>query len=220
LAPRGDGRWRSTRAVWFSSTATSWPPGSFSCRGLPAVVRPSFSVAAALSDDRVPASVQNPRSHFSQRSDRSISSSCLSRSVNSIARRRNWRATAARRCSSSARRSSRPLLCASVCMVGAPRGMAEVADTRQCAAGALTWPARAATDSTIDKQPTPARDRTPRQRYRPTGSVPADARVAHLRMPWSAALAPRVCTPWCPRRHFTGHRLVAVPWGDGLRDKF
>ena len=39
-------------------------------------------------------------------------------------------------------------------------------------------------------------------------------------MPWSAALAPRVCTPWCPRRHFTGHRLVAVPWGDGLRDKF
>ena len=39
-------------------------------------------------------------------------------------------------------------------------------------------------------------------------------------MPWSAALAPRVCTPWCPRRHFTGHRLVAVPRGDGLRDKF
>src|ERR1700751_4787681 len=30
----------------------------------------------------------------------------------------------------------------------------EVADTRQCAAGALTWPARAATDSTIDQQPT------------------------------------------------------------------
>src|SRR4029077_15042943 len=52
------------------------------------------------------------------------------------------------------------------------------------------------------------------------GLVPADARVAHLRMPWSAALAPRVCTPWCPRRHFTGHRLVAVPWGDGVRDKF
>src|ERR1700682_3305544 len=24
LAPRGDGRWRSTGAVWFSSTATSW----------------------------------------------------------------------------------------------------------------------------------------------------------------------------------------------------
>ena len=72
----------------------------------------------------VPASVQNPRSHSSQRSDCSISSSCLSRSVNSIARRRNWRATAARRCSSSARRSSRPILCASVCMVVAPRGLA------------------------------------------------------------------------------------------------
>jgi len=56
----------------------------------------------------------------------------------------------------------------------------------------------------------------PRQRYRPTGSVRADARVAHLRMPWSAALAPRVRTPWRPRRHFTGHRLVAVPRGDGL----
>jgi len=48
----------------------------------------SFPVAAALSDNRVPASVQNPGSHFSQRSDCSISSSCLSRSVNSIARQR------------------------------------------------------------------------------------------------------------------------------------
>jgi hypothetical protein len=28
VGPRGDGRWRSTRAVWFSSTATSWPPSS------------------------------------------------------------------------------------------------------------------------------------------------------------------------------------------------
>jgi hypothetical protein len=45
----------------------------------------------------------NPRPHFSQRSDCSISSSCLSRSVNSIARRRTWRATAARSCSSNAR---------------------------------------------------------------------------------------------------------------------
>ena len=62
VGPRGDGRWRSTRAVWFSSTATSWPPSSFSCRGLPTVGRPFFPVAAALS---VPASVQNPRSHSS-----------------------------------------------------------------------------------------------------------------------------------------------------------
>ena len=167
----------------------------------------------------MPASVQNPRSHFSQRSDCSISSSCLSRSVNSIARRRNSRTTTARRCSSSARRSSRP--CVSVCMVVAPGGLAVKLQTP----GSVRlvrwpWPARAATDSTIDKQPTPTRDRAPSQRYRPTGSVPADARVAHLRMPWSAALAPRVCTPWCPRRHFTGHRLVAVPRGDGLRDKF
>src|SRR3984957_18513704 len=38
-----------------SSTATSWSPSSFSCRGLPTVGRPSFSVAAALSDNRVPA---------------------------------------------------------------------------------------------------------------------------------------------------------------------
>ena len=83
----------------------------------------SFPVAPALSDNRVPASVQNPGSHFSQRSDCSISSSCLSRSVNSIARRRNWRTTAARRCSSSARRSSRPSLCAFVGMVVAPRGL-------------------------------------------------------------------------------------------------
>ncbi len=59
VAPRGDGRWRSTRAVWFSSTATSWSPSSFSCRGLPTVGRPSFPVAAALSDNTVPASVQN-----------------------------------------------------------------------------------------------------------------------------------------------------------------
>ena len=182
----------------------------------------SFPVAAALSDNRVPAGVQNPGSHFSQRSDCSISSSCLSRSVNSIARRRNWRTTAARRCSSSARRSSQPILCASVCMVvtHSPWFGGEVADTRQCAAGALTLASPRRDFSTIDKQPTPTRDRAPRQRYRPTGSVPADARVAHLRMPWSAALTPRVCTPRCPRRHFTGHRLVAVPRGDGLRDKF
>ena len=45
----------------------------------------------------------------------------------------------------------------------------------------LTWPARSATDSTTDRQPTRTRDRAPRQRYRPTCSVPADARVAHLR---------------------------------------
>src|ERR1700744_6052486 len=44
----------------------------------------------------------------------------------------------------------------------------EVADTPQCAAGARPSPARAATDSTIDKQPTPTRDRAPRQWYRPT----------------------------------------------------
>jgi hypothetical protein len=43
-------------------------------------------------------------------SDCSMSSSCLSRSVNSIARRRNWCATAERRCSSSARRSSRSMV--------------------------------------------------------------------------------------------------------------
>jgi hypothetical protein len=60
VGPRGDGRWRSTRAVWFSSTATSWSPSSFSCHGLPTVGRPSFPVAAALSDNTVPARVQTP----------------------------------------------------------------------------------------------------------------------------------------------------------------
>jgi hypothetical protein len=74
------------------------------------------------------------------------------------------------------------MLCASVCMVVAPRGLAVKLQTPgSVRAGALTWLARAATDSTIDKQPTPTRDWAPRQRYRPTGSVPADARVAHLR---------------------------------------
>ena len=203
--------------VWFSSTATSWSPTSFSCRGLPTVGRPSFPVAAALSDNRVPASVRNPRSHFSQRSDCSISSSCLSMSVNSIARRRNWRATAARRCSSSARRSSRPMLCASVCMVVTPGGLAVKLQT-PAVCGWCADPGQPAPRLTA--QLTSNRHRAvtgqPRRRYRPTGSVPADARVAHLRMPWSAALAPRVCTPWCPRRHFTGHRLVAVPRGDFL----
>jgi hypothetical protein len=46
----------------------------------------------------------------SRPSDCSISSSCRSRSVNSIARRRNWCATAERRCSSCARRSSRSMV--------------------------------------------------------------------------------------------------------------
>ena len=36
VARRGDGRSCSTPVVWFSSTATSWPPNSFNCRGLPA----------------------------------------------------------------------------------------------------------------------------------------------------------------------------------------
>jgi len=37
VGPRGDGQWRSTRAVWFSSTATSWSPNRFIRRGLAAV---------------------------------------------------------------------------------------------------------------------------------------------------------------------------------------
>ena len=137
----------------------------------------------------------------SQRSACSISSSCLSRSVNSIARRRNWRATAARRCSSSARRSSRPLLSASVCMVVAPVVWRVKLQTLQYVAGGLTWPACTATDNTIDDQPTPTRDRHHRQRYRPTGSVPADARVAdrRCRSRWSFCRA-RCSRWWCVRR--------------------
>ncbi len=63
---------------------TSWSPSSFSCRGLSTFGRPSFPVAAALSDNRVPASVQNPGSHFSQRSDCSILSSCRYRPTGSV----------------------------------------------------------------------------------------------------------------------------------------
>lgn len=63
-------------------------------------------------------------SPLSQPSDSSMASSGLSRSASSIARRRNWRATSARRCSSNARRSSRPMLCASICMVVTPAGLA------------------------------------------------------------------------------------------------
>src|SRR6478735_2645689 len=51
------------------------------------------------------------------------------------------------------------------------------------------------------------------------GALPAHVVCVCLlggHFPWSGALAPRVRTPWRPRRHFTGHRLVAVPRGDGL----
>ena len=61
-----------------------------------------------------------------------MSSSCLSRSASSFARHRIWRATSARRCSSSARRSSRPmLLCVSVGMVvDSQSSGCAIADTR------------------------------------------------------------------------------------------
>src|SRR6476660_54836 len=59
LARHEDGRWRSTRAVWFSSTATSWPPNSFHWRFTHRRAT-FFSLADALSDNWVPASVQNP----------------------------------------------------------------------------------------------------------------------------------------------------------------
>ena len=54
LAPRGDGRCRSTRAAWFSSTAISWPPTRFSCRDLPTVRRepPSGAPGSALGHQR------------------------------------------------------------------------------------------------------------------------------------------------------------------------
>jgi len=76
-----------------------------------------------------------------QPSDCSMSSSCLSRSVNSIARRRNWRATAARRCASSARRSSRPMLCASVCVMVAPVDHGWCRVPVSCAVGGSVGPA-------------------------------------------------------------------------------
>ena len=60
--------------------------------------------------------------------------------------------------------------------------------TPQCAAGALIWPARTATDSTIDKQPTPTRDRHPvsgtdrplsAHRRRPPARAASPARRKH-----------------------------------------
>ena len=105
-------------------------------------------------------------------------------------------------------------------MLVAPGGLGcEVADLRQCAPGALTWPASAATGSTTDEQPTPVRDRHHRKRHRPTGSVARRRACLSSSMSWSSALAGRVGTPRCPRRHFTGHRVVAVQRGYGLRDK-
>ena len=65
-----------------------------------------FSSCSGAIGQRVPARMQNPDRTLVNARDCSISSSCLSRPVNSIARRRIWRTTAARRCSSSARRSS------------------------------------------------------------------------------------------------------------------
>ncbi len=90
----------STRAVWFSSTATSWSPNSFSCRGLPNVGRRSFQLRRYRTIGCQPA-CRTP--------DRTLSTLGLIDLVKlsvdvrySIARRRNWRTTAARRCSSSA----------------------------------------------------------------------------------------------------------------------
>ena len=98
----------------------------------------SFPVAAALSDNRVPASVQNPRSYFNQRSDCSISSSCLSISVFDCQ-------TPQLACDGCAPllKQRAPLVAALLVCVRrhgghSPWSDCEVADTRQCAAGALT----------------------------------------------------------------------------------
>ncbi len=81
-------------------------------------VQKAFSLFTRRSDHRL---IHGLRLSLHQRSGCSVSSSCLSRSFSSAARRRNWRATSARRCSSSARRSSRLMsLCASVCMWSLP----------------------------------------------------------------------------------------------------
>jgi len=105
-------------------------------------------------------------------------------------------------------------------MVVAPRGLAVKLPTPR-SVRLVRWPGQLAPRLTAQLTS---------NRHRPvTGSpsaVPTDRLSARRRarrsssMPWSAAPTPRVCTPWCPRRHVTGHRLVAVPWGDGLRDKF
>ena len=119
-----------------------------------------------------------------QRSDCSISSSCLSRSANSIVSRRNCCATAARRRSSCARRSSRPASCASVSMVVASGGLAVKVSTTAVCGRCVDRPAPAATDSTTDRQPTRTRDQHYRRANGPTGS--AVSRRAWFSVPWSA----------------------------------
>jgi hypothetical protein len=65
-------------------------------------------------------------------------------------------------------------------------------DTGQCAPVALSWPALAMTDHTIDQQPTSSRDPVP------VSGIRFDERLvpAHARCRSSSALARRVCTPW------------------------
>src|SRR6185437_2526617 len=134
----------------------------------------SFPVAAALSDNRVPASVQNPASHFvNARTARCHQAVCRGRLIRlpgdaigvPLLRAAAQAARAALRGPCCVRPSAWWSL---------PWSGGEVADTRQCAAGALTWPGRAAADSTIDKQPTPARDRHP-------SAVPTDRLSARRR---------------------------------------
>ena len=150
-----------------------------------------------------------------------MSSSCLSRSASSFARQRIWRATSARRCSSSARRSSRlMLLCVSVGMV-VDFPIVWLCDCRHPSSvwsGALAWPPHAPTDSTTDAQPIPALDRRYRKWYSPTGSAARSRACLSSSMAWSSAPARRVCTPRFPRRQFTGRRVAAVARGYGLRD--
>src|SRR6185436_11482790 len=139
-----------------------------------------FQFAAALSDNTVPASVQKLQTLVNAPTARSRQAVCrcpLIRLPDAAIGVPLPRAAA-----QAARGALRGPCCVRLsAWWSLPVACCEVADTRQCAAGALTWPAHAATDSTIDKQPTPTRDRAPRKRCRPTGSVLAAARVAHLR---------------------------------------
>src|SRR6476661_8783552 len=118
-----------------------------------------FSLADALSDNWVPASVQNP--------DGTLVKAPTARSRQAACRGPLIRLPG--------NAFGEPLLHAAPqvardghrgpCCVrlsawwGAPGAMAEVPDTRQCATDALTWPPLDATGSTIDNQPTPTCDR-------------------------------------------------------------
>ena len=221
LAPRGDGRWRSTRAVWFSSTATSWPPSSFIGRGF-THRRATFVFNCGCSVGQLGASRRaEPRDGTLVKAPTARSRQAACRGPLIRLPGNAFDEPLLRVAPQAARDAHRGPCCVRLSAWWA----LPVVWPKFQTPGSVRLVRRPGHPATrLAAQLTSNRHRPVTRRpsaVRPTAYlVPVDARVAHLRMPWSAALAPRVRTPWRPRRHFTGHRLVAVPRSDGLRDKF